>query len=154
MRVAGIAVSATNPKRPTIRIVVVDNSSGSAALERAEEIPSDSVDKVDQLFHVGRAIESRLKGLNVDRVVIRQADAMYASRKPGPRRRLEVEGATAAAARAVVVETRLAAGKELGDWCGTSKADVDAEGSALVNAANEHTKYTEAAAAAFAGFSL
>jgi hypothetical protein len=73
---------------------------------------------------------------------------------PGPRRRLEVEGAAAAAARAVVVETHLAPGKELGEWCGTSKADVDAEGSALVNAAKEHGKYAEAAAAAFAGFSL
>jgi hypothetical protein len=154
MRVAGIAANLTSAKRPTIRVVVVDDSSGSAAVERVEEIPSDNVDTVDQLFHAGRAIESRLKGLSVDRVVIRQADAMYASRKDGPRRRLEIEGAAAAAARAVVVETHLAAGKELGEWCGTSKADVDAAGSALVTAANEHAKYAEAAAAAFAGLAL
>lgn len=78
----------TSPKRPTIRLVVVDNGSGSAAIAKAEEIPSDNVDTVEQLFHAARAVESRLKGLNVDRVVIRQADAMYASRKEGPRRRL------------------------------------------------------------------
>ena len=140
-----------SPKRPTIRLVLLDDGGGHAAIVKVEEIPSDNVDTVEQLFHAGRAVESRLKGLNVDRVVIRQADAMHASRAAGPRRRLELEGAAAAAARAVVVDTRLAAGKQLGDWHGTSKADVDAAGAALVRAANEHAKYTEAAAAALAG---
>jgi hypothetical protein len=154
MRVAGVAVNLTTPKRPSIRLVVVDNGSGSPTIENVEEITSDNVDVVEQLFHVARAVESRLRGLKVDRVVIRQADAMFASRKEGPRRRLEIEGAAAAAARSAVVETRLAAGKELGIWSGTSKAEVDAAGERLVAAASEHSKYKEAAAAALAGLSI
>lgn len=151
MRVAGLATNLTSPNRPAIRLVVMDDSSGSPAIVKVEEISSDNVDTVEQLFQAARAVESRLKGLGVDRVVIRQADAMYASRKAGPRRRLEIEGAAAAAARAAVIDTRLATGKDLGDWHGTSKADVDAAGAALVSAAREHSKYGEAAAAALAG---
>ncbi len=80
---------------------------------------------------------------------------MYASRKDGVRRRLEFEGALAAGCRASVEDTRMAAGgKELGTWAGTSKADVDAAGAALVAAANEHANYNEAAAAALVGFGL
>lgn len=154
MRVAGLAVNVTTPKRPTIRLVVVDDNGGVPAIKNAEEIPSANVDTVQQLFHAGRSVESRLKGLKVDRVVIRQADPMYASRKDGPRRRLEVEGAAAAAARAVVVDTRLAVGKELGSWYSGSKADVDAAGAALVKAENQHSKYGEATAAALAGLAI
>jgi hypothetical protein len=154
VRVAGIAVHLTTPKRPTIRLVVIDDSGGRPAIVNVEEITSDNVDVVEQLFHAGRAVESRLKALKVERVVIRQADAMYASRKEGPRRRLEIEGAAAAAARAAVVDTRLAAGKELGTWCGTSKADVDSAGATIVKGAHEHGKYAEAAAAALAGLAV
>lgn len=68
---------------------------------------------------------------------------MYASRKDGVRRRLEFEGALAAACRAAVEDTRMAAGgKELGTWAGTSKADVDAEGVALIKGANENGNTT------------
>jgi hypothetical protein len=154
MRVAGIAVHLASPKRPTIRLVVIDDSSGSAVIQKAEEIPADNVDTVEQLFHAARAVESRIKGLGVDRVVVRQADAMYASRKEGPRLRLLIEGAAAAAARAVVVDTHLAAGKDLGTWCGKAKADVDADGATLVSNANQHPKYGEATAAALGGLAI
>lgn len=151
MRVAGIAVEVTSPKRPTIRLVVVDDSNAGVAITRVEEIPADNVDTVEQLFHAARAVESRVKGLNIDRVVVRQAETQYASRKEGPRLRLLVEGAAAAAARAVVVDTQLGAGSDLAQSCGKSKADIDAEGKALVAAAGEHSKFGEAAAAALAG---
>jgi hypothetical protein len=154
MRVAGIAINLASPKRPTIRLVVVDDSSGSAVLEKAEEIPAANVVTVEQLFHASRAVESRIKGLRVDRVVVRQADAMYASRKEGPRLRLLIEGAATAAARAVVVDTRLANGKDLGTWCGKAKADVDADSATLVSSASEHSKYGEAAAAALGGLAV
>lgn len=154
MRVAGIAVNLPTPKRPAIRLVVVDEAGGSRALVSAEEITSEKHDTVEQVFHASRTVESRLRGLNADRVVIRQADAMYGSRKEGPRRRLEIEGALAAAARTVVVDTRLATGKDLGTWRGTSKAEADSAGAAVVGAAGEHSKYAEAAAAAVAGFSV
>jgi hypothetical protein len=153
VRVAGIAVSLTKPKRPAIRLALVDDAGGSPALSSVEEITAAAVDPVEQLLNASRTVESRLMGLKADRVVIRQADAMYASRKEGPRRRLEIEGAVAAAARAVVVDTRLATGKDLGTWCGTSKADVDSAGATLVKRASKHSKYAEAAAAALASLS-
>jgi len=155
VRIAGLAVSIATSKRPTVRIVVLDDSSGVPTFDRGEEIPSNETATVEQLFRIGRAVESRIKGLNVDRVIIRQADAMYASRKDGVRRRLEFEGALAAASRASVEDTRMAAGgKELGTWAGTSKADVDAAGVALIKGASENAKYNEAAAAALVGFVL
>ncbi len=112
------------------------------------------IDLVEQLFQAGRAIESRLTGLQVDRVVVRAAEAMHASRKDGPRRRLKVEGAVAAAARAAVEDTRLGAGSDLGQWCGSSKDAIDADGNALVKTAGESAKYVEAAAAAAVGLVL
>ena len=93
-----------SPKRPAVRLVVVDDASGSAVVEKVEEITSADVDTVEQLFQAARAVESRITGLNVERVVVRQADAMYASRAAGPRLRLIVEGAVAFAARAAVTE--------------------------------------------------
>jgi hypothetical protein len=153
MRIAGIAVSIATSKRPAVRIVVVDNSSGTPTFERAEEIPSNETATVNQLFHINRAVESRIKSLNVDRVIIRQADPMHSSRRDGVRRRLEVEGVIAAAARTVVEDTRMAVGgKELGTWAKTSKADVDANGEAFIKGAGEKTTYSEAAAAALVGF--
>jgi hypothetical protein len=152
VRIAGIAVSIATSKRPTVRIAVVDDNSGAPTFERGEEIPSNEIATVEQLFHLSRTIESRIRGLGVDRVIIRQADPMHSSRRDGVRRRLEVEGALAAAARSVVTDTRMAVGgKELGTWAKTSKADVDANGEALVAAAGENAKYLEAAAAALVG---
>jgi hypothetical protein len=149
-----MAVAMASPKRPAVRLVVVDDGSGSVVVEKVEEITSADVDTVEQLFQAARAIESRITGLNVERVVVRQADAMYASRAAGPRLRLIVEGAVAFAARAAVTETRLGAGKDLGHWCGSSKAAVDRDGAALVAGAGEHAKYGEAAAAALAALAL
>ena len=154
MRVAGIAVALVSPRRPAIRLVLVDDSSGSAVIETVEEITSAPVDTVEQLFQASRAVESRIKGLNIERVVVRQADVMHASRSPGPRLRLLVEGAITAAARVVVPKTHLGAGKDLGHWCGSSKAAVDDEGAELVARAGKHAKYGEAAAAALAALSV
>lgn len=154
MRVAGIAVAVPSPKRPVVRIVVVDDASGVPVVDRAEELSLPKDDTVEQLFQAARSVESRLKGLKVDRVIVREAEAMHASRKDGPRRRMKVEGAITASARAAVPDTRLAAGSDLGQWCGSSKDAVDAAGKALVQAADKHADYSEAAAAAAVGLKL
>lgn len=152
MRVAGIAVSMVTPKRPALRLVVVDDSGRSPAIERVEEISADDVDIVEQLFKVARAVESRVKGLKVDRVVVRRADVpTQASKKDGPRRRLLTEGAATGASRSIAVDTRLAMGKEIAQWYGHPKAKLDDDGAALTTAAGEHSKYGEAAAAALGG---
>lgn len=141
------------PKRPALRLCIVDDGSGNATVTHAEEISSDDVDIVDQLFTVARGVESRVKSLSVDRVIVRRADVpTVASKKDAPRIRLLTEGAAVGASRAAVVDTRLAMGVELAHWYGQAKNDLDAAAVSLVAAAGMHSKYGEAAAAALAGF--
>jgi hypothetical protein len=153
VRIAGIAVNMVTPKRPALRLCVLEDVGGQAAITHAEEISADDVDVVEQLFTVARGVESRLKSLNVDRVVVRRADVpTVASKKDAPRIRLLTEGAAVGASRAAVVDTRLAMGVELAHWCGEAKNKLDAAAASLVAAAGKHSKYGEAAAAALAGF--
>jgi hypothetical protein len=143
-----------SPKRPYLRLVVLDDKTGSTAIEVAEEISADDVDTVEQLFAFARGVESRLRGLQVDRAIVRRADfPTTATKRDAPRLRLLTEGAATSAARAAVVDTRLGMGKELAHWYGKPKASLDSAGAALVSAANQHSKYAEAAAAALAGLS-
>jgi hypothetical protein len=152
MRVAGIAVEMVTPKRSALRLCVLDDGPGSPTITDAEEIAADDVDVVEQLLAVARGVESRVKSLGVDRVIVRRADVpMVASKKDAPRIRLLTEGAAAGAARAAITDTRLAMGVELAHWCSQSKSDLLAAADALVAAAGKHSKYGEAAAAALAG---
>lgn len=140
-------------KRSALRLCVLDDGRGSPTLSHAEEISADDVEIVEQLFAVARGVESRLKGLNVDRVIVRRADVpTVASKKDAPRIRLLTEGAAVGAARAAIQDTRLAMGVELAHWSGQAKNDLDNAGAGLVAAAGKHAKYGEAAAAALAGF--
>jgi hypothetical protein len=154
VRTAGIAVAGASRGRPAIRVVVVDDAGGSPVIVQAEEITSADVTTVEQLFQAARAIESRITGLEVARVIVREAETQYPARTDGQRRRLKMEGAVVAAARAAVADTRLGAGSDFGQWRGTSKAAVDSDGDALVKAAGEHSKFVEAAAAALVGLVL
>ena len=153
MRVAGIAVKMVTPKRSALRICVLEDGGGTPSLSHAEEISADDVELVEQLFTVARGVESRLKGLGVDRVVVRRADIpLVGNKKDAPRIRLLTEGAAAGAARAATQDTRLAMGVELAHWYGQAKGDLDDDAAGLVAAAGKHGKYAEAAAAALAGF--
>jgi len=144
MRVAGIAIEMVTSKRPTLRLCVLDDGGGNPAVTHAEEISADDVDVVEQLFAVARGVESRLKGLSVDRVIVRRADV--------PRIRLLTEGAAVGAARAAIQDTRLAMGVELAHWYGQAKNDLVNAAAGLVATAGKHAKYGEAASAALAGF--
>lgn len=143
------------PKRPSVRVVVLDDESGTPVIEKVEDIPSAAVDVVEQLHHAAKAVESRLKGLQVERVVVRRADfSNQQGKTEGPRLRLLVEGAATNAARTAVLDTRLGTGKDIAQWCSATKDDLDDEAAALVAAAGEHSRYVEAAAAALAGLRL
>jgi hypothetical protein len=145
-------VELASPKRPSVRIVVLDDASGAPVVAKTEDIPSAAVDIVEQLNHAGKTVESRLQGLKVDRVVIRRADFSKKVRNTeGPRIRLLVEGAATAAARNVTEDTRLATGKDIADGCSMKKDELDDEAKQLIASANEHKKYADAAAAALAG---
>jgi hypothetical protein len=121
----------------------------------AEEIPTAEAEIPEQLFQVARSVESRLRGLQADRVIVRRADVpTRASKKEGPRLRLLIEGAAVSAARSAVVDTRLGMGKDVGHWHGSAKQALDADSERMLKAANEHTKYVEAMSAALAGVKL
>lgn len=134
---------------------MLDNGSGSVAVAAAEEIPTQDVEIAEQLYQVGRSVESRLRGLNVDRVIVRRADvARMPSNRDGPRLRLLIEGSAVGAARSVVTDTRLGMGKDVAHWAGKLKDDLDQDGKQLVTGAGHQAKYAEASAAALAGLAL
>lgn len=143
------------PKRPTARIVIVDDASGTVAIAAAEAFPSRDRPLATQLHDAAEAIRSRLKGLAVERVVVRRADRPpHASNTEGPRIRLLTEGAIVSAARSVVVETHLGTGKETGAWFGSNKAGVDRAAGLLVGNSSVDPSFTEATSAALAGLSM
>jgi hypothetical protein len=155
LRVAGIAVDMPSPNRPAARLVVVNESGGTKTVEVHEDYPSVKTEIAEQLHDQAEAVRSRLRGLNVDRVVVRRADtARVPSNNEGPRRRLLAEGALTSAARSVVVDTRIGTGKQTGEWHGTSKGEVDDESKQLLDAANLNRRYVEATSAALAGLKL
>jgi hypothetical protein len=136
-------------------VVLLDDVSGTPMLETAEEIPTRDVDIPEQLFQVGRSVESRLRGLRADRVVVRRADVpRRASKKEGPRLRLLIEGATVSAARSAVTDTHLGMGRDVAHWHGSKKDALDTDSKQMLTAAGEHAKYAEALSAARAGFVL
>jgi hypothetical protein len=155
VRVAGLAVNIPTRGRPVVRLVVLDNASGTTETKSAEELPTQDVDIAEQLFQVARSVESRVRGLNVDRVIVRRADVpTRASKKEGPRLRLLIEGAMVSAARGVVTDTRLGMGKDVAHWHGSLKNDLDDEAKRLMSSAGKQAKYAEAAGAALAGLAL
>jgi hypothetical protein len=156
MRVAGIAVKMPSGGRPSVRIIVADDASGSPVISDAQEITSDHADLPEQLHDAAESVRSRLKALNVERVVVRRADRPTTpSNQDGPRYRLIMEGAVTSAARSEVIDTRIGTGKDTGAWYGGKKATVDAEAERLLAAASlSPTKYLEATSAALAALRL
>jgi hypothetical protein len=155
VRAAGFAVNMPSRGRPVVRLVVIDDASGSPVVAAAEEIPTDDAELAEQLYQVGRSVESRLRGLNIDRVIVRRADVpVMASKKDGPRIRLLIEGSVVSAARSTVTDTRLAMGKDVAHWGGKLKDELDEDATNLVTGAGHHAKFAEAAAAGLAGVAL
>lgn len=154
MRVAGIAVKMGVGRRPSARLAVVVDVAG-AAVDVVDEFTSDDAELSTQLHDLAEAVGSRLTGLAVDRVVLRRADQSPVPRSSeGPRVRLLAEGAIVSAARAVVVDTRVATGQDAGRWYGSNKAGVDADARQLLVSQALDEKYGEAVGAALAGLAI
>jgi hypothetical protein len=155
MRVAGIAVKIPTKGRPSIRLVVMTNNT-APSIDQFEEFSSDHTDLAEQRHDAAEAIRSRLIGLDVERVVVRRADrAPVPASKEGPRIRLLAEGAVISAARSVVVDTRVGAGKELASWRGSNKADLDDEAGLLSKSHGLSAgTYAEAVGAGLAALAL
>jgi hypothetical protein len=103
-----------------------------------------------QLRSLADALSTRLADLDATAVVVRSADHHSAARiTDGTALRLRAEGVLLATARARVAIVACLSGREIGDACGQSKADVDARAETLLSAAA-----TEATAAALAASHL
>ena len=85
----------TSPRRPTVYLIVLDDSSGQEVIETGQAFPADDADLATQLHDTAEAVRSRLDGLSVERVVVRRADRPpSASNTEGPRLRLLMSGDT------------------------------------------------------------
>lgn len=141
--------------RPTTRLVLVDNATGTTVIDGSASFTSDDVDLATQLHDMSEAIRSRLQGLKVNRAVIRRADRPpHASNAEGPRLRLLMEGAVVSAARSVVVDTRVGTGKDTGSWFGSNKAGVDAAAKQFLARAGLANTYVDAMSASLAAIVL
>jgi hypothetical protein len=155
--VLGVAVDAKkDAKRPAIHAVLAEvTEGGSASIVDAVDHSGDDEPMPDQLHHAAEWMRTYLKSVRPDRVVVRQADFHPQARlTDGRTNRLLVEGAITSAATSVVPDTRLASGKEAGEWFGGQKADVENAAKALVEGSPHHKRFIEAASAALAGISL
>lgn len=149
MRVIGMAVAMEGDYKARAYGVIVDDASGSPAITDKFEITNDQADLTTRLFDMAETIRTKVDTTQPDRLAIRRADFPPAqSRKEAPKVRLLAEGALTSAARSKCVETYLATGKELGQWCGTDKDAVEGEAKTLTAAAGLPQKYIAATSAA------
>lgn len=154
VRVIGIAVVMQGDYKATAFCVIVDDSSGTAVVSDQFEITNDEADLSTRLYDMSENIRTRVDSLAPDRVVIRRADfPPMGSRQEAPKVRLLAEGALASGARSKCVATYLATGKDIGGWCRTDKASVDADAKSLVKTAGLAQKFAAAASAALGALS-
>lgn len=155
MKVAGIAVAASDPKRPVTRVVILESSGEAAAIREAIELPSDNASTPVQLHDTAEALRSLLKSHGTERVAVRRADRGGTPRQTdGPKFRLLMEGSVTSAACSVVPDTRLGTGRETAEWFGASKQEMDDAARALANEGAIAAKYVEATSAALAALAL
>lgn len=155
MLVAGISVDVPTSGRPAVRLVVVDDSSGSPVIQATADFTGDDVPLPEQLHDAYESVRSRVSGASVERAVIRRADRPpKPSGKEGPKLRLLMEGAVTSAAKSVVIDTHLGTGKDFGDWIGSTKAKIESDAEALLSAQSLKKAYVEATGAAIVGLAL
>jgi len=112
-------------------------------------LTGDDVGFPRQLFDLSEAAGSRLSALEPDRVAVCRADfPPRSSRTDGPKLRLLAEGAITAAAYAVVPNTYLGTGHDVGMWDGRGKEALMAAARSLVQASGMPLKWVDATFAA------
>lgn len=150
----GLAVSISG-KRITVAAVILDDHARpedgfdrqAVTVENSFEVKADEDDLAVRLGDVAKSLSGRVRSIEPDGVVIRRADRpQRPSNQEGPRLRLLVEGAVAAAVHEVVRKTVIRNGKDCGAEFGTSKDKLDEEAQAVLGG-----KYREATAAALSG---
>jgi hypothetical protein len=144
MIVLGLAVKQSG--RPKVACVLLSGDTDQASLVDSFDLTANSDTLINQIDLLGKALASKLSALEVDNVVIKNADfAAVSSRKPGVAARLLLEGALAFAARSRVPLVELRNGKDIGVKLGVSKEKALQRGSEI------DAQRGEAAAAALSG---
>lgn len=108
--------------------------SGSAAAPVARAVflhRCEATDRARALMLLANDLEQELAKLTPSVLVVRAMDWFQARRENVARPRLQVEGVLLATARRTVADVEAHSGKEIGDLCGLSKVQVEAEAARL-----------------------
>lgn len=142
-----VGIVVTVKKRPSVSVAVLEGTPAAATVRETFDMTTDSHDIESQVHDLGSNLRNRLRGIKADKVIIRRADRPpRASNQEGPRTRLLVEGGMILAAMDVVKDTSALNGRDAAALCGTTKANLDAEGVVLAG-----DDYGSAAAVALIG---
>lgn len=134
--------------RVTVRGVSIDDDDSATEVFFHRTVASE--DQALQLRSLGDALATRLADLDATAIVVRSADHHSAARvTEASALRLRAEGVLLATARARAARVACLNGREIGEVCGESKAEVEARAAGLISAAA-----TEATAAALAASHL
>lgn len=147
MAVLGITVKPS--ARPSINCVVLDGTRENPECVDAFDLKANDDGFIDQIDHLGKALASKLTGMQVDKVVIRTADfAVVASRRAATSQRLLLEGAVAFVCRSKIKDVSLRSGRDVGEQLGVSKDKAETRGRDL------DSRRREAAAAALSALPM
>ena len=134
-------------RRPSAAVVVLEGSFGDPYVVEIFHLTTTGNDTAQQAHDMATNLRNRLRGLQVDRVIVRKADRPpRPSNQEGPRLRLIIEGALIGAAKDVVDHSEIINGRDAAGRAGLSKDELDAAGHELAG------QESQAAAAALAAF--
>ena len=145
---AGVFVEMT-AKGPRVYVAVLKGSRSDASTIELFILTTPESTLVGQLADLATTLANRLDGLRPEALLIRRADySKQASNKEGPKARLIIEGALAAAAKSILQNIHLCTGKEVAalGGAGFTKDSIDAHVEQFVDG---KIKFNQAAAAAY-----
>lgn len=149
MKGMGISCRIKN-KRPVIRLVLLEGERDSYGhLEHAIHTANIQDDLPQSLVELRRDLNGVIREWAPDAVVVRAPDWSGRSGAATARRKGMVDAIAVAEARDFTRATVEMSGQQIGKACGRKKAEIDAEGEAVVD-----SDYAEAAAAAIAALTL
>ncbi len=143
-KVAGIVVSVMG--KPRASVVIIDGPFTAPTVIEVFDLTTTETDTAGQAQDLSANLRNRLRGTTPDRVLVRRADfPPRPSNKEGPRLRLIIEGAIAAAAKEIVTYTVLLTGRDAAARTSMTKDDLNGLAATLVG-----PKERQAGAAALA----
>jgi hypothetical protein len=147
----GLGIACSLDRAPVVTGVLAQRNDRDEVV--AEEVLRHVADRNDaepaQLRAIADHVESRMRDLAPDAVIVRSVDWFPSMNRETVRKKYLVEGAVTVEVRRHVDIVEALSGREIGVRCGSSKADVEARAQALVGDAAK-----EAGAAALAALAV